>query len=109
METRLIASLQGLTNFHIHDAIPITTHYNTLVFGLAFIDTLDDESDMVDLLSFDGLVFVIFPSTRKRETRVVHLARVFREVIAQDVVDAPEWIRAGLGQFAGPELYLLAV
>ena len=60
-ETRFIASLQGLTNLYIHDAVPIATHHDALVLGLALIDTLDDEGDMVDLLSFDRLVFVVFP------------------------------------------------
>lgn len=70
---------------------------------------MDDESDVVDLLAYDGLVFVVFPGAREREARVVHLAGVFREVVAQDVVDTSERVGTGLGQFAGPELHFLAV
>ena len=61
METRFIASLQGLTNLYVNDAIPVATHNDALVLGLALVDTLDDEGDMVDLLSFNGFVFVVFP------------------------------------------------
>ena len=61
METRFIASLQGLTNLYVNNAIPVATHYDALVFGLALVDALDDEGDVVDLFPFDGLVFVVFP------------------------------------------------
>ena len=62
MEMRFIASLQGLTNLYVNNAVPIATHHDALVLGFALIDTLDDEGDMVDFLPFDGLVFVVFPS-----------------------------------------------
>ena len=86
METRFIASLQGLTNLYINDAVPVAAHHDALVFGLALIDTLDDEGDVVDFLAIDGFVVVVFPRARKREARIVHLARVFRDVVTQDVV-----------------------
>ena len=86
-----------LAHFHIHNAFPVAAHYNALVFGLSFVNALDDEGEMVDFLAFDGLVFVVLPSSRKREARVVHLAGVFREVVTQYVIDASERIRAGFG------------
>ena len=63
---------------------------------------------MVDFFAFDGLVSVVFPGAREGEAGIVHLAGVLGEVVAQDVVDAPQGVGAGFGQFTGPELYLLA-
>ena len=76
------SELLYLTDFHIHNPVPIATYHDALVFGLAFIDALDDKSKMIDFRAFDGLVVVVFPSARKRETRVVHLAGIVRDVVA---------------------------
>ena len=102
------ASPSELAHFHIHNAFSVAAHHNALVFGLAFVNALDNEGEVVDFLSLDGFVFIVFPGSGKRETRVVHFAGVFREVITQNIVDAPERIGASLGQFTGPELYLFA-
>ena len=98
-----------LANLHVHNPIPVAAQHYAFVLGLALVDALDDESNMVNFLSFDGFVFFVLPSARERETRVVHLARIFRDVVTKDVVDTSERIRAGLGQFGRPKLDFLAV
>ena len=56
-----VSTRQALTNLYVNNPVPITPHYHALVFGLAFVDALDDERDVVDFLAIDGLVVVVFP------------------------------------------------
>ena len=77
---------------HFHDTVLIATYYDAFVFGLAFVNALDDESEAVNLVAFDRRVVVFLPG----------------DVITENVVDASERIGAGLRYFAGPKLYLFS-